>query len=263
MFGHTTCETMPEAFLTDHQAWDNYISQVWVTVLSTCAFKRDGVVVEVGPGTSSKIGGALARLDFCGTLYVVDALQDVVNLLKPKYQALLPNATVKYIAEPIAMACDELPKNIDVLLSNHVFDDMIIAKACEGHKQSPEAVSWAVKYSHKPVDNLKQVWLELLGKPQVLKTCKQAVIDDFNLAIECLNPACFILSQYPSSTLYDSDLQSLNDHSVALLKKIATKYQSSLWPKHKIQKSLDQNKNYRNAHIGQHVLNAEYWVVSQ
>ena len=64
MGGKDTGQKMPESFLTDHHVWDCYISRVWTDILVFCGLEKNDSVVEIAPGASTKIGGALAALDF-------------------------------------------------------------------------------------------------------------------------------------------------------------------------------------------------------
>ena len=113
LFGIDNGTEMPQSFLTSHQAWDDYISSVWYAIIKAAHINKNDTVLEIGPGVSTKIGGALNLLDFQGTLYVLDALPSVLETLKPKYEALLPKANIIWVESRLDSFIKDKSKNID------------------------------------------------------------------------------------------------------------------------------------------------------
>jgi hypothetical protein len=105
------------------------IGDIWSAVMEAHALPRSGVVVEVAPGTLPKIGLALARHEFAGTIHLVDASAVVAAHVAQSYRRLLPAATVCAIETRLASSLDRLPRSCDFLLLNHALDDLILGQA--------------------------------------------------------------------------------------------------------------------------------------
>lgn len=250
LYGYDAGKDMPAEFLTSHAAWDDFISGIWSAVLSDTKFDENISVLEIGPGVSTKIGGALAKIGFCGELYVVDPLEGVLEVLKSKYKALLPNAKVTYISKPLSDAYADLPSDVDLILGSHVLDDIMV------YHGAASALDWAKEYTHQPSADLKTSWQSILEDTDKLSLIKKSVIEDILDMYERLKPEAMILNQYPSATLNDHDMESLNLHAFDILRKLAERLAGE-----DIQNVLNTFPHYKNKHIGAHVLNAKYWLL--
>jgi len=250
LYGQKTDVPMPGSFLTSHSVWDDFISDIWTVVLKDYTHLKTSHILEIGPGVSTKIGGALARLRFCGALYVVDPQPEVLTVLKGKYQKILPNADIRYISKPFKEALDTLPEKPDVILGNHVLDDMMI------YESETAALEWSVNYTHQPSNDLKHAWQCLSDDHETLKSVKKRVINNVTNVYQTLNPQLMILNQYPSATLHDHDMRSLNEHAGQILKTLKRKISNV-----DIQNILNTCPNYNNPHIGNNILNGENWMI--
>lgn len=259
MYGLSTDEPMPGAFLTDHTVWDNFVGSVWAEILRVQNADPKGVAVELAPGTSVKVGAALAEIGFCGRLYVVDASSVALEALKPKYAALLPNADITFTCSTIR-ACVDLPGSPDMLLGSHVIDDMILS-AGEALRGEGNSFGWAAAYTHHPSVDVQKSWSDLSGALTLKNAAEKMVTQDIQAVITRIMPRLSIFSQYPSATLKDHDMQALNDSAALVLQDIKEYFSSSLVPQDALQSVLNRIKNYGNAHIGDHLLNAEYWML--
>lgn len=262
MFGIDTQEKMPAEFLTDHDAWDGYIGHIWYNLLAFANFGKDSTVVEVAPGNSAKLALALAKFGYRGHLYVVDASAEVIKAVAPKYTQLLPQAQIHWLCATLKEQVETLPCRPDYFLGNHILDDMLLGEAEKMEAQNSVA-DWAATYTHSPSNAVQETWRGLLNEPALLSRHQQTVAAEMTAVIEKLSPACVLLSQYPSSTLADHGMNSLNDTAFSVLETLKEKFKNDLADPAHVQTILGANRHFGNAHIGQDVLNAKYWMLCQ
>lgn len=260
MFGIDTKEKMPPAFLTDHTAWDEYIGHIWYNLLSYANFTKESCVVDIAPGSSIKLGTALAKFGYQGHLYVVDASDAALEALKKKYMDLLPQAKIYWFCGSLTEQIKNLPHNPDYMLGNHIIDDMILAASDTPHEREGN-FSWAGAYGHAPTAAFQKSWKRLLTEPALLSGSKKTVEDELTGVIRQLDPRYCILSQYPSSTLYDHGLETVNEHAFAVFETLKDAFREGLAPQDHLQSLLGANRNFGNTHIGEHILNSKYWML--
>ncbi|MBI1216304.1 MAG: hypothetical protein GC185_10885 [Alphaproteobacteria bacterium] len=261
MFGIDTQEEIPRAYLEDHAAWDDYIGHLWYSLLRFYEFSPSRSVIEIGPGASAKIGRALARVDYEGRLYVIDSSQKVIDALKPRYAELLPKARIEWICRPLHACHDAIPQGADFMLSNHIIDDMILSGAQADAPEGERVQDWAAAYTHVPAEKVRECWTLLAKDPARLAAAKRAAGDGILGAIAALAPRHVVFSQYPSSTLYDNGMAGLNESALAVFERLRAAFKTTLADNAAVQAILNANKNYGNEHIGEHVLNAKYWML--
>ena len=251
MFGTAAFDSMPESFLTDPAAWDVFVGQVWQAVLAPLDLPPDATVIEIAPGSSAKIGHALAALGFVGTLHVVEASAPALDILLAQYRRLLPAATLHAHACPLSACRALLPQGAQAVLGNHIIDDMLLAAA----SASGATFDWAVRYSNHVTQDTHSASAELARKPQVIGAVSRELSD----TIAALAPRQCVLSQYPSATLQDNGLDTLNAAATRALTEI-TDCLGTAYRLRDCTQALAALPHYHNAHIGHHVLNPAYWL---
>jgi hypothetical protein len=257
MFGRDTQEPMPQAFLTDPDAWDRFVGGVWHAAMDGCALPADGTAVEIGPGASAKIGHALARRGFRGTLYVVDGNAQALAALAEKYQALLPQARLHIVHAALDDAVDALPGDADALLASHILDDFILGKAPAGK----DASDWAAAYSPAISAGTARAWAHFRDAPERLAAAQDSVAQDIAAHIGKLRPRHVLLNQYPSATLRDNGMDALNAAALGALREIGRLLENGgVASDEALQERLSSLPHYGNDHIGRHVLDAAHWV---
>jgi hypothetical protein len=259
MYGLTTGEKMPEAFLTDVAVWDAFIGEIWHILLRSLKFTPDASVIDVAPGSSTKLAEALARFGYRGDIYVVDASASALEALKPKYAKLLPEARPRYLCGTLAEEASKLPDRPDYFLGNHILDDMILAGA--SHQAMERGFAWAQAYTLKPIEDFRREWVVLLGEPERLSASKTRVTGELSAVIRKLRPAYVVLSQYPASSLYDHGLSAVNDQGTEVFERLKTAFAPGLVPRAEIEALMNTVRNFGNAHIGNHVLNPDNWML--
>ena len=91
-------------------------------------FQKVKNVVEFAPGFRYKIACGLKRIDFKGNLYIVDLNKMVLDYVYTKYKEILPEANIICIQSTLKDSINKLPADIDLFLSNHCIDDMMIGE---------------------------------------------------------------------------------------------------------------------------------------
>jgi hypothetical protein len=255
MFGTADIDRMPEAFLTDPDAWDVFVGRVWHAVLSPCAIPAAGTVIEIGPGSSAKLAHALAAGGFRGAVHVVEANGGALAALREKYGALLPACRVTYHAKSLADALPDLPRQADLVVGSHILDDFLLFAAA-GHTT---LFDWASRYSNHVASATRDAWREACARPDGAAPLIGEQADTLAEAFTQLAPAHVVLSQYPSATLADNDLQALNDAAYTVLGRLREKLVND-YTFDDCQPALSRLPHHYNRHIGEHLLNAQYWM---
>lgn len=254
MFGTATYPHMPATFLTDPSVWDAYIGEVWHAVLRSLALPPHATVIEVAPGSSAKIGHALAHLGFCGDLHIVEAAPNALEALLPKYRTLLPRARLHTHPQSLSAAYNGLPRQPDVIVASHVLDDMLLACA-----RTPATFEWANRYSDHINSATTQAWQVISVNVQTLDDAIKSTVAEALQAIVTLAPRHVVMSQYPSATLRDNNLEALNQAALQVFDGVARAVQES-FAIQDCTPQLMQLPHYNNQHIGLHVLNPRYWL---
>lgn len=260
MFGIDSNEKLPQEFFWSHKAWDAYMANLWYDLLNSLDFYGLHNVVEIGSGNSVKIGMALAKLDFKGSVFLVDPFQEALEEASKSYLNILPKAEIKAVAKTLADSLNFLPRESVCLVSNHCIDDMIMV-AGQSEYSLTQLFEWTAIEHEQTIPLSKKVWADLEADPLKLSIIKNQVYRDCCSVIENLQPRLCIFGQYPSITLKNADMNNLNIHASEILQKLHTKFINKVVPESEIQKILNTNKHFNDLHIGNEVLNAGNWFV--
>lgn len=250
MFGKTTVATIPETLTTCHMTWERYIADIWFDLLIKQGLNEDGVLVEVAPGSSLKIGLALGRANFKGTIYLVDPLHTVVAATAARYRDLMPAATVIPIAQTLEGAMKQLPSQPQFILAHHPLDDMLMGAAAAHFDEELFDCSCQRHRDH---------CLLIEDRPEHFISEVTAM---WEKAIAELQPLNTIICQYPSLVQRENNLFSLNAFAAATLAEIKKTGRLHGVSQDHLQGQLNQYENYNNAHIGMALLDAKNWMVA-
>ena len=249
MFGVTTSTPIPDEFITSHAAWEGYIAHIWQQLLGHYGVERKDTLIEIAPGCSSKVGLALQKIAFEGTLYLVDPLGSALEAVTEKYAKYLPKAVIYPIQTTLHKALPLLPTKPDFLLANHPLDDMLLAAITES--VTPELfVCTSKAYT--------QSRLALEKEPTKFISF---VISCWQRAVEELLPGMTIVCQYPSLILKQHNLHSLNIYAALIMEGLKKHCPSTLERPEVLQRLLNAHENFGDEHIGTEVLNAKNWMV--
>ncbi|MBE6159565.1 MAG: hypothetical protein E7157_00745 [Lactobacillales bacterium] len=173
--------------------FEDYMGLIYYKIINENKIKNINNVVEFAPGFRFKIAYALKRLNFTGTIYVIDSNKKVLEFVKEKYKIILPEAKIVLINKDLIDSIEFLPENIDLFLANHCIDDMIISKYLDGKKLED-----AFNNTEKSKQILINCWNELKEEDNILFNIQENVYNDLKKFFEKINFRLIVMSQYKS-----------------------------------------------------------------
>lgn len=148
--------------------------------------------IEFAPGFRIKGAYTLRKLNFKGTLYILDTNENVLEFIKYIYQIILPEANIICLKNSLKDSLNYLPKKIDLFMANHPLDDMIIYEYLGDN-------------SNQAFDNtidskiyLYNAWGEILRENKV-EEITNIVFDEWKYFLKNIDLNIFIISQYKSA----------------------------------------------------------------
>lgn len=250
LFGKTTYFSVPDSIVNSiDDGLVHYMADIWHGFFKYYKIKSKNTVIEVAPGTSAKIGLALEKCQFEGKLFVIEPSKLAGKIIKEKYERFLPKADLRFFDCSLAEALEELPQQPDFLVSNHPLDDMLLSTISENFTSD-------LFNCHSSIH--KKTFFELKTTPAQpilsVSCCWQKVIDQ-------LEPKSTIISQYPSLTLKQNDLQLLNEYATEVMKNLKNHYNNVSEFPEKMQMLLNKYENFNDMHLGTEVLNSKNWMI--
>ncbi len=193
--------------------WEWYIGQLFARIIQNVHKGKIENAVEIAPGFRYKIAYSLKEVNFKGNLYVIDTNQEVLDYVQEKYEELLPEANIVCINKTFEDCFEDIPNTIDLLLSNHSIDDMIIAEYMENcYTQNLGNEDFK--------DLLSSAWIAL-GKDenQILKITSH-VVENFKNFFLNKNIKTIIMSQYKSNLYFKDKFTEMDEITENCFKQI-------------------------------------------
>ena len=176
------------------EEWEWYISKLYNRLIERFCASSINCVVELAPGFRHKIALALKETNFNGTIYVIDNSRDVLDYVEDKYKEILPDANIICINKDFKDSIELLPSNIDLFLSNHSIDDLIISKYSN--------ISYNKEVNNEILlKNLLSSW-EKLYTDKKKNNIIDEVVNEFKKLFESKNIKLVIMGQYKSNSYY-------------------------------------------------------------
>lgn len=173
--------------------FEDYMGIIYYRIISENKIGNINNVVEFAPGFRFKIAYALKRINFTGTIYIIDSNKKVLEFVKEKYTTILPKAKIVLINKDLIDSIEFLPKNVDLFLANHCIDDMIISKYLVGKKLED-----AFNNTNKSKQILINCWNELKEEDNILFNIQENVYNDLKSFFEKISFRLIVMSQYKS-----------------------------------------------------------------
>ncbi len=257
LFGLETERPMPD--FSDYDLWDDYMAQVWASLLQDANFGPTQTVLEMAPGATFKIAKALYLLHFSGKLILVEPNPQLSEKILNKTRQILPEAEIQLLTTPFQRL--SLSEPLSAILSNHPFDDFLSASLVTNEQDQQTLFQDITHESPAVLQLLKTVWQEKANPSIAYERC-QTLLQEWQAFLN-LHPAPLImLNQYRSSYLDKHQLQIVNDEAHHVFQTFKTKA-SNQWPDKNIQALLNQHPHYQNQWIGTELLNAKNWLICQ
>jgi len=164
-----------------------YATETWRKILDKLNFRNLKTVFDLCPGWSPKLELALLETDFSGILYAVDKSKDNLNILKNLIEPFPKKFIVKYIQADIlnlSKAFSDL--SADLILANHIVDDMLLDNYLKGNHSN-------IELFENPV-LLKKTWHKILNQDNNFTQIKERLKE---ILASRLNPGGYLLlAQY-------------------------------------------------------------------
>ncbi|GHV25551.1 hypothetical protein FACS1894176_04290 [Bacteroidia bacterium] len=106
--------------------FERYMSLLFRNIVLESKVDNLQTVIEFAPGFRTKGAYSLKKLNFEGIFYVIDTNKEVLNYIEKSYQAILPSVKIVCIPCSLSESIQYLPKVVDLFISNHPIDDMIL-----------------------------------------------------------------------------------------------------------------------------------------
>lgn len=265
MFGISRIADLPTEAQTQQEPWDRIVSEIWRAALKCLDIHACRTMIEIGPGTSAKVANAFACLDYRGHICILDASSNAISVMREKYQQACPGAVIQTIEGRLNKTFHLLPENLDIVIMSHIIDDMMLWEAALHFPGKQNAFEWhgGSSYQMAPTLSFHDLWQHVEMNPSLLAKVKQEVFLTLSRLIKKISAKKILMSQYPSATLQENGLDAVNKHASDIfqeLKKEISQLQGSHFNQ-QLQKSFDGMENYHHHHIGNHILNAEHWII--
>ena len=263
MYGAHSGINVPTACLTRQDAWDDLIADIWAALLGTMpGFSDMRVVAELGPGASTKVMRGLGKAGYSGKLFLVDEALEIETGL----MACARNYAfeTRFIRAPFHEAPARIRQPVDLVILSHVLDDWMMRQIMKGetHSFQENVFDWQKggSYAPAPTKDFFAAWQAVRTDEQGLARAKAEVFEECLALLQALRPRLFVISQYPSATLYESGLAEINAHTQDIFSALKQRLAPQLVPQAELQALFNRQENYGHHHIGTHILDAENWL---
>jgi len=240
--------------------FERYMGRIFYNIINDNFKRKINTVVELGPGFKYKVACALQVMNFDGTIYVIDSNEEVLKYIKTKYEELLQYAKVVCIKADFKEAIKQIPKDIDLFLCNHIFDDMVISKYLEG-----ENLKEAFDNDNESKYILTDAWRELSTSIK-LQSIKNEVVEDFKTFFRNINVKFTIISNYKSG-YYVNNKNFIEDLLTDIFAKMRKLIKTDV---KKLNKSFDfymdefdESLKHEELHLKNNIQNTKNWIVGE
>jgi hypothetical protein len=164
-----------------------YCVETWEKIFEQLDFQKIKTIIDFCPGWSPKLGLALLKTNFSGILYAIDESHENLNLFKSLIDPFPKKFCIKYISADIMNPGNKFQNlSADLILANHIIDDMALGHFLKGKNSKIELFENAVF--------MKQTWLEILKKKNNFRMIASKLRNTFT---KLLNPNGYLLiAQY-------------------------------------------------------------------
>lgn len=240
------------------EEWEWYIAQLFFNIAQKSQLAPK-VVVEIGPGYRHKVAIMLSQMNFDGELYVVDNNKNVLEFVEKKYTQLLPKAKIICIHSSFEKSIDNLPKKIDLLLANHIVDDMLLENYISKSKYNSMLDSAFL------ADSFVMLWEEFSKDKSQVESSIQFVCNAFEKFVKQNQIDFAIISQYKSNLFLKDKSTVMENITQNCFEKIKTLF---VCDDKKTNDMLDtypfgDDERYLGKELLDNTQNAKNWIVGK
>lgn len=195
--------------------WNKDVGLAWADVFQAQKLDRTATVLEIGPGFTDKIAFGLAAMNFCGRIILVDPCEAARCWAVARYRKLLPHAEVRSRTNPIPDSTALDGQHIDAIVSNHIFDDLLLNVAVPG---TTSQQLFSVMRPDAPYSSLfLETWNGLVSEPAYIDKLIPRVIEDFITYLNSINPTVLVANHYPSWRHCQSGLDVIDTYCFRII----------------------------------------------
>ncbi|MBK9041421.1 MAG: hypothetical protein IPL83_20075 [Bdellovibrionales bacterium] len=195
--------------------WNKHIGQIWEDLFLSVSLPLNGVVIEVAPGDVPKVGIGLTNINFHGTLIIIEPEKESAKKISALYKKLLPKAQLIVMDSKLDDVINKLPKNVDLIASNHPLDDMLVGE----YLGSSAFQDFFNDHYNSPAEETRRIWQELELRSNI-NVLQARVAGSWNRVLADLHPKFLIISQYESFFFKSNGIASPDIHALNVLKLI-------------------------------------------
>jgi hypothetical protein len=175
--------------------WNGSLGAKWAVVLRVHGVERHETVVEVGPGFTDKIALALAALGFHGTVALVEPTFSACAWAMRRYQTLLPGVRVVAMPVALARAAPDGDVAVDVLVLNHVLDDMLLRASVS--ESSAAKLFDGMRPGSTCSVAFVDAWRRIVARRGRVERAITRVADEVAMYVMRHQPRLILLHEYP------------------------------------------------------------------
>ena len=240
------------------EEWEWYIAQLFFNIAKNCKLLPK-VVVEIGPGYRHKIAIMLSQIGFEGELIVVDNNQNVLGFVGQKYTELLPKAKITCINQSFENAIELLPQNIDLLVANHIVDDMLLEQYISKTKYNTmlDQAFFA--------DSFANLWEQFSKDKHQVEKCIDFVYATFEKLVKNKQVDFAIISQYKSNLFLKDKSLPMEQITQMCFNKIKTLFDcdDKIIDKYLDTYPFGDDERYLGKELLDNTQNAKNWIVGK
>lgn len=237
--------------------YEKCMGNIFYEIINHFSFGKISSIVEFAPGFRSKVSYALEKINYDGDLYVIDSNEKVLDYVRSKYSKTIPKANIITINLDLVDSLKVLPKNIDLFLSNHCIDDMIIGK----YIQTKNLMN-VFDNNSNTYELLNNIWLELDNNKQLLNQIIYNVFKDLMSLFNSVNFKLIIISNYKS--WFYLNINNIPEfYALKVFKLLKGEFKCLYNINHILSKiNFNNDEKIDNApSINENILNNDNWIV--
>lgn len=164
-----------------------YCTETWENIFAQFDFRKIKSIIDFCPGWSPKLELALLNTNFSGTLYAIDKSADNLDIFRSLIDPFPKKFTLKCLNADIVNLGDGFANlSADLILANHIVDDMLMAEFLKGSHSEIEL------FENQTL--MQQAWLKILKQESCFLEIENKLRE---IIAKRLNPGGYLLlAQY-------------------------------------------------------------------
>lgn len=239
--------------------YEKCMGNIFYEIINRFLHTKISSIVEFAPGFRSKISYALEKINYDGYIYIIDSNEKVLEYVKSNYSKIIPKANIITINLDLVESIKVLPTNIDLFISNHCIDDMIIGKYIE-----MKNLQSLFDNNSSTYESLNNYWIELDNNKQLLNNIIKNVYEDLSDFFNDVNFKMVIINNYKSWFYFN--IKNIPEFYASKVFELLRCKFKHVYDIDKILNEIDFDsaEELNNApSINENILNSDNWIVGK